>query len=56
MRCGARRISPLHSDLATPSSITYILNFLCVAGPYSEQPDLAVDVHVCCRGIGLDDL
>ena len=26
------------------------------AGPGSEQPDLAVDVPVHCRGDGLDDL
>ena len=26
------------------------------AGPGSEQPDLAVDVPVHCKGIGLDDL
>jgi len=26
------------------------------AGPGSEQPDLAVDIPVSCRGVGLDDL
>jgi len=26
------------------------------AGPGSEQPDLAVDVSVHCRGVGLNDL
>ena len=26
------------------------------AGAGSEQPDLAVDVPVYCRGVGLDDL
>lgn len=26
------------------------------AGPHSEQPDLAADVHMYCRGVGLDDL
>ena len=25
-------------------------------GSVSEQPDLAVDVPVCCRGVGLSDL
>jgi len=26
------------------------------AGEGSEQPDLAVGISVCCRGVGLDDL
>ena len=26
------------------------------AGPGSEQPDLAIDVPVHCRGVGLDEL
>lgn len=37
---------------------TYIVpgDFQDQDGPGSGQPDLTVDVHVCCRGVGLDDL
>jgi len=31
-------------------------DFQSEAGPGSEQPDVAVDVPVHCRGVGLDDL
>jgi len=31
-------------------------NIQVQAGPGSEQPDLAVDVSVHCRGVGLDGL
>ena len=35
---------------------TLSLETLEVRGQGSEQPDLAVGVPVCCRGVGLDDL